>query len=409
MIRLRSRIPWRLLLGLLLGLSALLSVCVILGSPGEAPAWPMDQSFARVDLRLYWAIDHWEFHYPRLQDAGGIAASVTVGLYKLVVPTEEPTLNWHVRSLGAIAFLVSALLLIVSLVRDWPTRVVAFALVATSGFQLLQPSSELIAGAYFCLFLTAILRRWHVLPGALFLVAFGLSKVELAPAACVAALIWVRFVSARERWVIAGSLAAWAGALVAPSLLVNGSGALDGARAFSSLSQHYSALVAPHQACGQCLADPWSSSATAMQAVFPNAQSTMQVIVGYPRQYFDFLALSMVQSLSSALYVLKAMVLPLALLLSHRREIAKPSLPLAIAVGTVAAALLPALAVAFIHVRYVARFFPVVVGLLLANCSKLWPREEYAASIPRWLAASLLTILWQALEFGRLAAGSDSF
>jgi hypothetical protein len=86
------------------------SMAVIFAGPGTPAAWPMDQSFASTaDLHIGRPNVHWEFHYPYLQHSGDITSSVIAGLYKLLVPTTPSSLNWHIKILGMIGFLVSSL------------------------------------------------------------------------------------------------------------------------------------------------------------------------------------------------------------------------------------------------------------------------------------------------------------
>jgi hypothetical protein len=121
---------------------------------------------------------------------GGITSSLIAGFYKLIIPTTPDTLNWHIRILGAFMWLGSSLMLILGFIPTLPVRLLATLLVATSGYQFIQPTSELFAGGLFSLFVFASAKRWPYWLTALFLAAFGLAKVEMVAAAIFSAFAW---------------------------------------------------------------------------------------------------------------------------------------------------------------------------------------------------------------------------
>jgi hypothetical protein len=78
----------------LVSIAILVSAAVIFRGSGVVPSWPMDQSFAHLaDLHIGRENGHWVFHYPSLQNSGGIASVLIAGLYKLIVPTSKDNLN----------------------------------------------------------------------------------------------------------------------------------------------------------------------------------------------------------------------------------------------------------------------------------------------------------------------------
>ena len=72
-------------------------------------------------------------------------------------------------------------------------RTAAFLIIATSGYQFLEPSSEVIAATSLNLFLIAVLRSWPTLWAAFFLTLFGLGKVELTFGALILSLFWLHW------------------------------------------------------------------------------------------------------------------------------------------------------------------------------------------------------------------------
>ena len=142
--------------------SILISISVILKESGVVPSAPMDQHFVEtVNIQLHRANGHWVFQYPNLQHAGGITSSLSAGLYKLIIPTTHENLNWHFRIFAMATLLISSFSLFQTTIpRNPGLRTAAFLIIATSGYQFLQPSSEVIATTFLNLFLIAVLRAW---------------------------------------------------------------------------------------------------------------------------------------------------------------------------------------------------------------------------------------------------------
>lgn len=140
---LRSRpsdlISWAVLIA-----TVLISASFILSDSGVVPAPPMDQHFAEtVDLHLTHTQGHWAFHYPSLQNSGGITSSLIAGVYKLLIPTSSINLNWHIRIFAMATYLTSSFFLFKTFIVNRPLQILAYLIIASSGFQFLQPSSDL--------------------------------------------------------------------------------------------------------------------------------------------------------------------------------------------------------------------------------------------------------------------------
>lgn len=352
-----------LVLAAVLGLSA----AAIFLSSGTAFQHPMDQGFVYVDLTLRKTAAGWEFHYPRLGWSGGITASLLVGAYKLVIPTSVETLNWHVRMLAATLYLVSAAGLVRAFVRDRIDATLCMAAIGLSGLQLLEPSSEPIAGGLFALLLLALHRRWPAVWTSLLLVAFGLCKVELLLAAGVIAVLWGRADPGRRL----GWSLAWLLVLLGPSLYLYGPSGLASGRAADTLAQHYEALM--HQPAP--------------------ASSPVRMVLDHPGAYLAFLAASLLASILATGAVLKLLlvILPTG---AWRRVWRDEAWRFAV-IGCVLS-LVPAMLLAYIHVRYLGRYYPALV--VLSYC--LWqgrPQKHV-----RWaLGLSALLNLATALAIAR--------
>jgi hypothetical protein len=187
----REHRQFPVILTALLVASLIVSAALILRDSGVVPGHPMDQHFAEtVDLAIRYSKGHWTFHYPALQNSGGITSSLIVGIYKLIIPTSKTTLNWHIRILVMAMFLGSSWWMIRSLISAAPARILAYLLICISGFQFIQPSSDLFAGSFFNLSLVALRQAWPIPLTSLLLATFGLSKVDMIVAAIVIAVIW---------------------------------------------------------------------------------------------------------------------------------------------------------------------------------------------------------------------------
>jgi hypothetical protein len=148
----------------------LISISMILKENGVVPGAPMDQHFVEtVNIQLHRTNGHWVFQYPNLQNAGGISSSLSAGLYKLIIPTNHENLNWHFRIFSMATLLISSFSLFQTAIPINPRlRTAAFLIIATSGYQFLEPSSEVIAATFLNLFLIAVLRSWPTLLTAFF-------------------------------------------------------------------------------------------------------------------------------------------------------------------------------------------------------------------------------------------------
>lgn len=392
----------------LLLLSLLVSFALILRESGTVPAWPMDQHFvSTVDLRLGRSEGHWVFHYPILGHAGGITPSVIAGAYKLLIPTSPQTLNWHIRALSAALYLVSAYLLCKTIIKAPSLRPITLIVIATSGSQILQPSSEVIAGGLLGLFIVCAMKRYHPLLSAGFLVAFGLCKIELLlsiPALTLAWYLYQRRVSTRRATIIPIAVLAWFALLVLPGLVVHGPELLGVSRSFLTFSITYNWMFAPHQFSGYV--EPanmdWTSFAAAQ---FPGANSVLDVIQRFPTKYLHFFSICFFESLLTFIETFRFMLIPMALLIVSRCSIPRLRFPIMCILALVIFTLLPASLLTWIHVRYLARYVPLVLCVVAAGCSEIQLR--YAK--PTFMACGWLTIVIQLINLDKLSQGSHFY
>ncbi len=238
-------------IGLVLLLTAvmIISAAVILSQEGRAPAHPMDQAFVTTaDLRIGQHNGVWYFHYPHLQWAGGITASLAVGLYKLIVPASPETLNYHIKILAMLLFFLFSYLLASQYLKTRQGLFLFIAIIATSGFQLIEPTNELIAATYLLAFFYGMAKKWNFIITTLLLVCFGLCKAELPLVAGAMMLYWVWVTpDKRSKALIIGGFLFWLVVFIAPGLYLYGIKTISGGRAFCSFSDHYPLLMARYK------------------------------------------------------------------------------------------------------------------------------------------------------------------
>lgn len=183
----------------------LISTLIIFKGSGVVPKPYMDQHFVgTVNLQIRHEDGHFIFQYPNLMHAGGITSSLLAGIYKLIIPTTPETLNWHFKTFAMLGCLTSSFFLLrTAIPRHFSLRLLGFLVIATSGYQLLEPSSDVVSAAFLNLFFIAVLRRWPKLLTAFFLATFGLCKVELTLCASVLAIfwfLWERHLASPKAW-----------------------------------------------------------------------------------------------------------------------------------------------------------------------------------------------------------------
>lgn len=306
-------------------------------------------------------------------------------------------LNTAIRMLAAALYLLSAGLL------GWSIRgkggLPGFSLwmflIFTSGMQFLWLSSELLAGAFLMLFLWGLTKAYPVEVEILFLVLLGLTKPDLFFVALLVCAYLsfhgkgkLRTKLLRLDLFLALSALAWL-----PGLIQNGLGYIqaDG-RSLNSLGQHYAALISPLQVT-QGLPDPWANYGLYVAPTWGTANSLFSLILSNPARYMDFLFLSMATSLRRLAQGLLLFYLPLAVLVFHHwRDREKKVFVLLFLCN-----LVPIFMLAFYHVRYGARFLPLVLYTIFAGLDAVdTPRLRWITQVGM---AFLLVI--QVIVFGQ--------
>lgn len=381
----------------LLVASIILSAIFILRDSGTVPGFPMDQSFVgSADLSIYKKGGIWVFHYPALQNSSGITASLLAGIYKLLIPTSPTNLNWHFRILSMLLYLGSSFLLIRGFIQDGWTRLLLFIVIATSGYQFIQPSSELIAGSLLSLFFLALRNSWPLLVAALLLAGFGLCKVELSIGAVAIAAFWAfwGYRNGNSRaWRLFPYTLGWMVLLLLPGFLVEGGSPLSGNRSYIAFIATYSELFLPHQFSGAANLNIDKGDELVRQNILGTSTSVFMIALEHPMIYADFLALQTVRSLLGTVYGLKLMVLPLLLVLAQQRRL-ETIRPLIYAMLiAIVLTLGPAWLIAYVRLRYWVKLFPVVITLAALGCLLLGQNRKSPIRL-LWICG-IGTIIWQ--------------
>lgn len=356
---------------IIIGIAAIIiSTAIILAGPGSVAPWPMDQAFASsADLHIGRTNGHWVFHYPYLQHSGGIAASIIAGIYKLLIPTTAASLNWHIKTLGMVGFLTSSLLLLTTFIQNRKLRILIFIIIASSGYQFVEPTSELFASSLFNLFLVGAYRNWNSIISSGLLAGFGLCKVELLLAAIVIAIYWYYWARSNRNlaaWT-AISFSWWLLIFMLPGLVVHGSELIIGNRSMNAFEATYSGLFSPHQ-FSTGLQEGNAQNVPVVSTLFGGASSVLEIALHHPRLYIDFLALSAVQSMINVGVTLNALAIPAIALLWNRRWPPRLRFPLIVLALALVSSLLPAWLFTFVRVRYLSRYFPAIVVVIAAGC-----------------------------------------
>ena len=314
--------------------------------------------------------------------ARGFTSQLVVALQQIVSPWSEQQ-NEQVKLVAMLLYVLSATLLASALLERRALVALIPLFLFSSQYPFLWLSSELFVGAFLCFALTAWVHQRLRLAGVL-LALLALCKPDLILVAGALGIYWaLHSPDRRGALELGGAFAGSLGLLLLPGLALHGFDYFHdynqraGGRSFTSFSQHYAALIAPLQVLGSP-PNPWEHSGVYVDHIFPGAETMLDVIRRGLPHYVEFVALSCVRGAFRALYVLNYAVLALPLLIwgwyrgGFRFTPAEKSLGLAF-IG-----LLPLVLLAFPHVRYYARFYPLFLILVFVVIERLWTLEDRA-------------------------------
>jgi len=383
----------------------IVSAFFILKDSGSPLPHPMDQSFILfADLQIGRDNEHWIFRYPNLMFSGGVSSSLIVGLYKLLIPVSPENINWHIRIFAMSCYLGSSFLLVRQLISNTALRLLALTIIATSGFQFIQPSSEIFAGSLLIMFLYSVIVRWPFWSSSLLLAMFGLAKVEFIFASMVLAFFWWLWERRRGNpkaiWALVLTVV-WLCLMLLPCLFVEGANLQRFDRSMGSFLPTYVELFMPHQ---------FSPSGLSIDAVtsrlkageFREARSFFQFVIQHPGLYANYLGLSAVKGLPYFVHALKFMLIPMACVLYAKPQHGRPLLLLLLIAALFT--LVPAWMLSYVRIRYLVKLFPVFTILAISGCEELGPSRPWI-NLVVW-ASGIGTIFWQLIYFNDIWAKS---
>lgn len=381
----------------ILAVALLLSALVILQGSGVVPKPLMDQHFVEtVNLQLRREDGHFVFQYPNLMHSGGITSSLIAGIYKLIIPTTPSSLNWHFKIFAMAGWLVSSFVLLRTVIpRVLSLRILGFLIIATAGFQLLEPSSDVISASLLNLFFIAVLRRWPTILTAFILATFALCKVELILSATALALFWFVWEWRQGRaksYLTIVFTALFLSFYLAPAFILSGSNPFTSDRSTTAFFSAYRDFLRWHQF--QLVPPTEQEAELAMRnTLFRDAPTFRDVLRQHPDLYFDYVGISAARSLPNVMKVFKFMAIPFILILFQVRSIKENKYLLLGSVLVTACILLPAWLVIFVRMRYIAKSLPLVIAVTIACALELAPKRKVYLRLV-WLCG-LSSILWQ--------------
>ena len=304
----------------------------------------------------------------------GMSAQLAVIAIRSVVPAEGPALHEWVRLAAMLFYAGAAAALAAHHLASRALLAAFLALLFASQYPLLWLSTELFAGGLLCLALLAWCAGWPRVVVGLLLALLSLAKQELVVVAGALLLVWLPRAGRREAQELVGSFAASLLLLLLPGLALHGPGYLtsygETDRGFATFAQHFAALVAPFQLAADA-PNPWLHPGPYVERVFPGARSLGDVVAQPGLAYLDFVALSIARGIRKAGWVLNWAALAVPILAVARRRAglaldAREKALLATFVG-----LLPFVLFSYPHIRYLARYYPLFLLLVLGSVERL--------------------------------------
>jgi len=152
-------------------------------------------------------------------------------------------------------------------------------------------------------------------------------------------------------------------------------------RTYLAFEQHYAALVYKHQIAP--VENPFMRSPRYMDSIFPGAKSMKEIVLKYPKKYYDFLCLSIGHGMKRLAVLFHVLLFFIFIIYNSIRKGRYQidlfgKLFLLSLIGTI-----PYLLFSFPHIRYLAKYYPLVIILLLSfieNC-----KDDKTVLRSKWL------------------------
>jgi len=309
--------------------------------------------------------------YPSI--TSGIVSHLVIGTYNLVVNPSDTAQNIHIKTFSMILFYISAFLLAFSILKNRFLAALFLVLLFVSRYPFLWLSTELLVASFLFLAIWSMVNEFHPLIVSLFLVLCCFSKPELIVVVLGLMVYYgVKLRRQKKSWVllIIGFMA-FSFLAVSPGLIKRGGNFFSGNnRSLFSFGQHYAALFFRHQASPNP-PDPWDDYYRYIQNNFKGAENMVDVVLKYPFKYFDYLLLSFGRGMQKAIVLFHILWIIIAMMLYRylKDRITLSTGEKLMVISFIG--YLPFILFSFPHIRYLARYFPLVLVLLLKFLNRL--------------------------------------
>jgi hypothetical protein len=272
--------------------------------------------------------------------------------------------------------------------------IIFMTLLYTGRFIFLWNSSELFAGAFLMLSLWSLKKRMSFVVVAIIIIFFSFTKPDLIFSGSIIGIFIALAQSSSWRGKITNLciLIAVVILFLVPIFLQSGiSGILPEGRGLYSFGQHYAAMIAPHQVT-PAPKDTWIEYEKLIIPIWGEHKSVWQAIKGHPMLYLDFIFLSLRQTIVNFCTSYLIFLAPIALYclrITKQRQLKIISLLFLLN-------FIPITLFAFMHVRYAARFYPLLLFMILLGLPELYQRSKAWRIILSYL---LFVALFQMYQF----------
>ncbi|OFZ82148.1 MAG: hypothetical protein A2583_07485 [Bdellovibrionales bacterium RIFOXYD1_FULL_53_11] len=321
------------------------------------------------------------WRYPKLYE--GISSCLLAVAVNLLASPSAGQVNPLFKSLALVIYVLPAYLLARKYLRK--ELLLAFFVVLLFGSRMpfLWLSSELLCGGFLSLAILGIVSGWHYAAVAVILAWFAFLKPEMPlVAAAVMGVYLFGLKNTRKRvW----SAVVFVGAcflIILPVLLW---GDASFGRSLLSFGQHYFSVIREHQAGSEDIVISWENYAALFRENFPGVNSFADVIIKYPYKFVDASALFFVRGLRhfTGLFQFLVPLLVLRVYFYFRRRQQLQDFEKYILASLVG--LLPMVVFAYLHIRYQAKYYP-----LLVLCALYFVQERMNRGWLRGVAALLI-------------------
>lgn len=306
--------------------------------------------------------------YPVFTD--GIVSISIPGIYNSIIHPSSNQIAIHIRILTMILYTASAYLM-AKLILTKRRMILLFMLfLFSSRFPMLWLSRELYIGVFLFLSVTAMVKRWNPFLTTVLIVLCGQTKPEMFVVSLMFMSYYLVQLWSQKKlcWKLIIMYIVLNFIIISPQIFgITRAGEND--RAFFSFGQHYAALFHQHQVSP--LSDPFAQSVAYVRAVFPGAENMKDIISKYPSAYLDYVALSIFHGIKRSIVLFHFLLFSLFLIPYHwiKQNDYPDQLMKLVIISLIG--LGPMVLFSFPHIRYLARYYPLIILAVLSFVEKL--------------------------------------